>query len=96
MLVTTRNKTVTALIEHPAANNRFPYAPAIALGAAMAASIAAGTYPDLQAAGRAMVEVERIVEPRQNLKPIYDDLFERYIGLYETLNPARPSPPIVS
>ena len=35
MLVTTRNKTVTALIEHPAANNRFPYAPAIALGAAM-------------------------------------------------------------
>jgi prepilin peptidase CpaA len=36
MLVTTRNKTVTALIEHPAANNRFPYAPAIALGAAMA------------------------------------------------------------
>jgi prepilin peptidase CpaA len=36
MLVTTRHKTVTALIEHPAANNRFPYAPAIALGAAMA------------------------------------------------------------
>jgi len=36
MLVTTRSKTVTALIEHPAANNRFPYAPAIALGAAMA------------------------------------------------------------
>ena len=32
MLVTTRNRAVTALIEHPAANNRFPYAPAIACG----------------------------------------------------------------
>jgi prepilin peptidase CpaA len=36
MLVTTRNREVTALIEHPAANNRFPYAPAIACGAALA------------------------------------------------------------
>ena len=35
MLVTTRNRTVTALIEHPAANNRFPYAPAIACGAVL-------------------------------------------------------------
>ena len=37
MLVTTRSREMTAVIEHPAANNRFPYAPAIALGAAMAA-----------------------------------------------------------
>jgi len=36
MLVTTRSRTTTALIEHPAANNRFPYAPAIACGAALA------------------------------------------------------------
>ena len=35
MLVTTRNRAVTAIIEHPAANNRFPYAPAIATGAAL-------------------------------------------------------------
>jgi len=35
MLVTTRSRTATALIEHPAANNRFPYAPAIACGAAL-------------------------------------------------------------
>ena len=35
MLVTTRSRTVTALIEHPAANNRFPYAPAIACGAVL-------------------------------------------------------------
>ena len=35
MLVTTRNRAVTAIIEHPAANNRFPYAPAIACGAVL-------------------------------------------------------------
>jgi prepilin peptidase CpaA len=35
MLVTTRSRTVTAMIEHPAANNRFPYAPAIACGAVL-------------------------------------------------------------
>lgn len=36
MLVTTRSRTMAAVIEHPATNNRFPYAPAIALGAALA------------------------------------------------------------
>jgi len=35
MLVTTRSRTMTATIEHPAANNRFPYAPAIACGAVL-------------------------------------------------------------
>jgi len=35
MLVTTRTRTAAALIEHPAANNRFPYAPAIACGAVL-------------------------------------------------------------
>jgi prepilin peptidase CpaA len=35
MLVTTRNRAATAIVEHPAANNRFPYAPAIACGAVL-------------------------------------------------------------
>ena len=35
MLVTTRSQTAAALIEHPAVNNRFPYAPAIACGAVL-------------------------------------------------------------
>ena len=35
MLVTTRSRAAAAIIEHPAANNRFPYAPAIACGAAL-------------------------------------------------------------
>lgn len=38
MLVTTRSREMAAVIEHPAANNRFPYAPAIALGAALVAA----------------------------------------------------------
>lgn len=36
MLVTTRNRAVTAQLKHPAVNNRIPYAPAIACGAALA------------------------------------------------------------
>ena len=34
-MLVTRNRAVTAIIEHPAANNRFPYAPAIACGAVL-------------------------------------------------------------
>lgn len=37
MLVMTRSRAAAAIIEHPAANNRFPYAPAIACGAALVA-----------------------------------------------------------
>jgi prepilin peptidase CpaA len=36
LLVSTRSRAVAAVIESPASNNRFPYAPAIALGAALA------------------------------------------------------------
>ena len=35
MLVSTRSRAVAAVIEDPASNNRFPYAPAIACGAAL-------------------------------------------------------------
>lgn len=37
LLVTTRSRVAVAMIENPTANNRFPYAPAIAIGAALAA-----------------------------------------------------------
>jgi prepilin peptidase CpaA len=36
MLVTTRNRAVTAQLKQPAVNNRIPYAPALAFGAALA------------------------------------------------------------
>jgi prepilin peptidase CpaA len=35
MLVTTRSRAASAQIKHPAVNNRIPYAPAIACGAAL-------------------------------------------------------------
>jgi FGGY-family pentulose kinase len=59
---------------------------ACALGSAMAASIAAGIYPDFDAAARAMVAIERLVEPISANADVYDELFERYVGLYQRLN----------
>ena len=35
-LLDSSRSNIAAIIEHPAANNRFPYAPAIACGAALA------------------------------------------------------------
>jgi FGGY-family pentulose kinase len=58
-----------------------------ALGAAMAAALAAGLYPDFSAAADAMVEIERTVEPNPALSALYDDLFARYVAMYRALNP---------
>ncbi len=41
----------------------------------MAASLAAGFYPDFDAAARAMVHLERTVAPNPANAPIYDELF---------------------
>ena len=59
---------------------------ACALGSAMAASLAAGIYPDFDAAARAMVAIERLVEPISTNAGVYDELFGRYVELYERLN----------
>jgi ribulokinase len=58
-----------------------------ALGAAMAAALAAGVYRDFDEAARAMVVIERLVEPDPARAAIYDDLFDRYVKTYEALNP---------
>jgi FGGY-family pentulose kinase len=58
-----------------------------ALGAALAASLAAGIYADFDDAARAMVQMERIVEPQVANAAVYDDLFQRYKALYQALNP---------
>ncbi len=61
-----------------------------ALGAAMAASIAAGVYPDFDAAAQSMVAIDRVVEPNRENAAVYDDLFGRYVQTYHALNsPAR-------
>ena len=59
-----------------------------ALGAAMAATLAAGLYPDFDAAALAMVTIERVVEPNAAVAAVYDDLFTRYVKLYEAVNAA--------
>jgi ribulokinase len=57
-----------------------------ALGSAMAAAIAAGLYPDFDAAAAAMVATARVVEPDPANRAVYDDLFARYVQLYRSLN----------
>ena len=54
----------------------------------MTAAVAAGVYPDFDEAARAMVAIEKIVEPNPANAGVYDDLFGRYVELYKTLNPS--------
>jgi len=56
------------------------------MGSSMAAAIAAGIYPDFDAAAQAMVAIERLVEPTPANAALYDDLFGRYVELYGRLN----------
>jgi FGGY-family pentulose kinase len=57
-----------------------------ALGSAMAAAVAAGTYRDFDEAALAMVAIEESVEPNPANAGVYDDLFGRYVELYRRLN----------
>ncbi len=57
-----------------------------ALGAAMAAALAAGHFADFDQAAAAMVNLERVVTPNPNNAGVYDELFERYRETYERLN----------
>ncbi len=59
---------------------------ACALGSAMAAAVAAGAYRDFDEAARAMVAIEKSVEPDPANAAVYDDLFGRYVELYRRLN----------
>src|SRR5262249_17092569 len=61
---------------------------ACALGSAMAAAVSAGIYADFDEAARAMVAIDRVVEPNaENARP-YDELFGPYVDLYPSLNAA--------
>jgi sugar (pentulose or hexulose) kinase len=61
-------------------------AEACAQGAAMAATLAAGIYPDFDAAADAMVQIERTVEPRAEYAGLYDELFGRCLRMYAAVN----------
>jgi FGGY-family pentulose kinase len=58
---------------------------ACALGSAMTAAVAAGIYADFDEAARAMVAIERVIEPDSANAETYDELFSRYVELYSRL-----------
>lgn len=58
---------------------------ACALGAAMSAAVHSGLHSNLDEAARAMVRIDRIVEPDRANKQAYDDLFQKYLATYEAL-----------
>jgi len=57
------------------------------LGAAMCATVGDGAYPDLQAAGAAMVRERERIKPNPDVKPFYDSLYRDYLETYEALRP---------
>ena len=56
-------------------------------GDAMNAGVAAGVFPDLEAACSAMVVVQDRYEPDRTTRGAYDDAYGRYIRLFEALRP---------
>jgi len=59
-------------------------AQAPALGSAMHAAVAAGIYPDIQAAARKMGKLkDEVVTPIPENQAIYDKLYQEYRALYE-------------
>jgi FGGY-family pentulose kinase len=59
---------------------------ACALGSAMAAASAAGIYSGFDEAAQGMVAIEKVVEPDPAHASVYDELFGRYLDLYQRLN----------
>ena len=57
------------------------------LGSAILAAVGTGVYPDLPAAIKAMTRISTRIEPRPELAPVYDRLYEAYIGLYPATAP---------
>lgn len=60
---------------------------AVALGSAICAAVGAGAFPDLRAAGQAMVRLSTTVEPDAALRAVYDEGYARYRETYTALAP---------
>ncbi len=56
-------------------------------GDAMLAGVAVGAFPDLAAAGAAMVRAHRRYEPDAANRATYDRAYDRYVRLFDTLRP---------
>jgi FGGY-family pentulose kinase len=59
---------------------------ACALGSAMAAAVRAGIYPDFDSAAAHMVAIDRVLDPSPANRSTYDDVYNRYVDLYDALN----------
>uniref|UniRef100_A0A7S0RG04 Glycerol kinase n=1 Tax=Chlamydomonas leiostraca TaxID=1034604 RepID=A0A7S0RG04_9CHLO len=64
---------------------RQPEAPL--LGCAILAAVAAGAYADIPTAAKAMVAVERVVQPQPGAAALYAAAYARYTALYPALRP---------
>ena len=58
---------------------------AVTLGSAIAATVAAGIYPDLNQAAKSMVAIARVIEPNLKTTAYYDEFVRQYIATYENL-----------
>jgi sugar (pentulose or hexulose) kinase len=56
-------------------------------GDAMLAGVAIGVYPDLAAAGRAMVTPKARFDPNPANRAVYDDAYATYISLFDAVRP---------
>ncbi|MDO8485615.1 MAG: FGGY-family carbohydrate kinase, partial [Candidatus Limnocylindrales bacterium] len=57
------------------------------LGSAILGAVGIGAHRDLPTAIRAMTRIESRIEPRRELAPIYDRLYEAYQALYPATAP---------
>ena len=54
-----------------------------ALGAAVCAGVGAGFYPSIEKGAKQLAEVERSFEPREKIHKQYNNLYSRWLELYE-------------
>jgi ribulokinase len=58
---------------------------AVSLGSAIAATVGAGIYTDLQSAASKMVRVKKVIEPDMSNTKIYSEYVAQYVNTYEHL-----------
>jgi sugar (pentulose or hexulose) kinase len=61
-----------------------------ALGAAILAAVGAGLYPDRQTAATEMVSAGRVYRPEPQLRPLYQDIYQRWRATEERWRAVRP------
>jgi ribulose kinase len=64
---------------------------AVALGSAICTAVGAGAFPDLRAAGRAMIHLTTTVEPGPSTRQVYNEGYIRYKETYAALAPLDPA-----